>query len=230
MQIRRRRTYHVQWDHVYGRKKGTWGAVLAHWRKFCTILTPASSPWTDMTYKGSATPYVPSSVYLTLHHWQYICKWKQSNTRDVQFWHISTNATAVLFLGCFYLQGLNYTTETFSPEINLCSLDSLGPAPFACLFHGATLGHQVQEWHKIVAFGGSCVCTISALLCTCVYNMPFDVMSHSTYLLKFQTQLQSNVLLRTTPSMQYSTWVVSNAAVVVSDCHIPSSTDLTSIT
>ena len=96
-------------------------------------------------------------------------------TRDVQFWHISTNATAVLFLGCFYLQGLNYTTETFSPEINLCSLDSLGPAPFACLFHGATLGHQVQEWHKMVAFGASCVCTIRALLCTCVYNMPFDV-------------------------------------------------------
>ena len=66
--------------------------------------------------------------------------------------------TAVSFLGCFYLQGLKYTTETFSPEINLCSLDSLGPAPFVCLFHGATLGHQVQEWHKMVAFGGSCVC------------------------------------------------------------------------
>ena len=33
MQIRRRRTYHVQWDHVYGREKKkekARGAALAH--------------------------------------------------------------------------------------------------------------------------------------------------------------------------------------------------------
>ena len=32
------------------------------------------------------------------------------------------------------------------------------------MFYGATLGHQVQERHKMVPFGVSCVCTISTLL------------------------------------------------------------------
>ena len=68
--------------------------------------------------------------------------------RDVQFWHISTNNCS--FIPRLFLPaGLNYTTETFTPELNLCSLDSLGPAPFVSLFHGATLGHQDQEWHKM---------------------------------------------------------------------------------
>ena len=188
MQIQRRRTQHLQWGDEYGRKKkeksmrGNTGPLTQTLHYIDTALQLLQPLVLGQTYKSAedssqdTTSYVPSSVYLTLHHYS-ICKWKQSNTDGSRWLGMNQRCsiptyfhcrTAVSFLGCFYMQslnlvyrarpilslagsqvrpalnfwlarelvqldrlGLNYTTETFTPEINLCSLDSLGPAPSA---------------------------------------------------------------------------------------------------
>ena len=80
MQIQRKRTHHLQWGHVYGRKKkeesmsGSACPLTQTWHYIDTALQLLQPLVLGQTYKSAEdfsqdiTPYVLSSVYLTLHH------------------------------------------------------------------------------------------------------------------------------------------------------------------